>query len=65
MTPDEVRERVAAIRNRAHDPEGAHADEDNLWMDVLTAISGGADNPADLAREAVKSNEIDFTRWYA
>lgn len=43
----------------------AHRLEKDLWRDVLQAIADGAENPADLAREALKSREIVFTRWYS
>ncbi len=67
MTLDEIREAVAAIGRVAHDPERAHALQDDLFESVLLEIaqgSGSAD-PVDLAAEALKVREIQFPRWMA
>jgi len=47
------------------DNELAHIKEDALREDVLDAIAAGATNAAELAEEALKSSDLDFTRWYA
>jgi len=65
MTIDEVRERVDDIRHGAGDDETAHGMEDNLYIDVLEAIANGAGNPEKLAAEALKTQEIEFYRWYS
>jgi hypothetical protein len=66
MTADDVRKRVDAIRELAGDDERAHAEEDRLWADVLTAIAERRCLlPAAVAREALKTKEIDFRRWCA
>lgn len=65
MTPAEIADRVATIADIANDPASAHADEDRLWFDVLTAIRYKAADPAGLAREALKTCELQFSRWYA
>lgn len=65
MTPSEVTERVSAIRELRHDDERAHSEEIWLRHDVLRAIANGADNPAQLAVEALKTSDIDFSRWTA
>lgn len=66
MTPEQVREQVDHIRSNAHsDPEARHCEQDTVYIDVLRAIADGADNPRDLAKEAVKIDDIDFVRWYA
>lgn len=45
--------------------ELAHAQEDALNIATLTAIRDGlGDDPADLAREALQSQHIDFRRVY-
>lgn len=63
MNPQQIRARVAGIRDNTHDDESAHASEDELHQDVLAAIADGADNPAALAREALATRGIDFARW--
>lgn len=65
MTVDEVKERVDDIRHEAVDDETAHGMEDDLYIDVLEAIANGADNPEKLAAEALKTQEIEFYRWYS
>ena len=65
MTPQDIRNRTAAINNIRHDDEAAHIKEDDLHQDVLQAIADGAADPAALAREALKTKDLDFARWYA
>nr|MDF9458028.1 hypothetical protein [Bacillus pumilus] len=65
MTVDEVKERVDDIRHGVSDDETAHGMEDDLYIDVLEAIANGADNPEKLAAEALKTQEIEFYRWYS
>lgn len=63
MTIKEIRERIEAMKDM--DNELAHGEEDALREDVLKAIAAGATNAAELAEEALKSSDLDFTRWYA
>lgn len=65
MTIKEVEKRVQAIRENVDDPESAHADEDNLYLDVLKAVARGSKHSIKLAKEAIKTRNIDFPRWYA
>ncbi len=63
MTVEEVQEWIKAIENKIHDDEIAHAKEDNLYYEVLKAISKGAFNAQELAAEAIKTKELDFARY--
>ncbi len=65
LTVKEVNARVAEIAAKKHDPERAHAMEDRLYTSVLSAISAGADNAAELAAASLKASKIDFARWCA
>jgi hypothetical protein len=66
LTVEQVAKRVAAIDKKAvNDDEGAHASQDKLYVAVLKAIARGAPDAADLAKEAVKVEDISFCRWYA
>jgi hypothetical protein len=69
VTVADVLDRVKSIERRASegrpDFSALHGDEDQLFVDVLRAISGGAELPADLAHAALKSLEIAFERWCA
>jgi hypothetical protein len=66
METTDVRDRIEKIRAVAGDDEVAHGREKDLWRDVLEAIAlGRTGNPAELATAALKTQEIDFMRWYA
>lgn len=65
MDVEQVRDRVRRIDAARWDDEAAHGEEDTLHEDVLQAIADGADNPAELAQEALKTQDIDFARWCA
>ena len=65
MTREEVSQRVDRIAALVNDDESQHCEEDKLWQDVLTAIAAGADDAAGLATEALRSNDLAFSRWYA
>jgi len=68
VTVNEVRTRVEVIRAAAEseDDEVAHSKQDDLYVAVLRAISSRATNdPARLAHEALKVQEIRFARWMA
>lgn len=68
MTVKEVRARVEAIEQSKHDPEVAHGLEDNLYRTVLHVIGHkrlGIKEQRAIAREALKTQEIDFARWAA
>lgn len=63
VSAEDIREAVRQIRVESYAPK-AHAREDELYLDVLKAIASGAQNPAELAAEALKTQEIHFDRWY-
>lgn len=65
MTVEEVERRVESIRLMSGDDETAHSEEDALRADVLFAIMNGAENPGDLARAALKTDDIEFARCCA
>ena len=65
MTKKQILIKLQRIRVMKHDPESAHGDLDELWEEVLRAIAGGCDDPAGLAKLALKAKDIDFPSWYA
>ena len=69
MTVEQVKRAVERVRQIAtedvRDNELAHKVTDRLWRNVLRSIARGESNAAELAREALKTEEIAFTRWYA
>lgn len=62
MTVEEVWEKVASIKAIGDDdPNKTHCLEDALWVSVLLALS--KENP--IALEALKTQQLDFARWYS
>lgn len=68
---EDVRRRVehiaAIVRGELRYPGGvepqAHAEEDALHQGVLRAIAKGAPDGAELARAALQTLSIAFSRW--
>jgi hypothetical protein len=54
--------RVAEIGG---DPESDHYARDGLLLDVLKAIAAGATDPAALAVEALRVQDLELELWYA
>jgi len=65
MSTEDVAHRLAAIRAASDDGEVAHGLADGLYRDVLTAIAAGAPDAPILAAAALRTETIDFERWYA
>ncbi len=64
LSPNDVEVWVQRISKLTHDPTFAHSQEDKLWREVLEKISETAPDPVSLAREALKTRQIKFPRWY-
>lgn len=66
MTRDDVADRIAAIRRKRHDPEVAHALEDDLFQSFARHVAeAGPPDLAEVARAALTVLDIDFPRWCA
>lgn len=65
MTLEDARRVLEWIEAHQYDDAAAHSTEDALWARVLRAIAAGAVNGQELAAEALKSQEIGFSRWGA
>lgn len=66
MSVEGIAARVSAIELLRDDPETAHYEEDEAYKAVLRAIAdGSASNPAELAREVLRIDELPHSRWYA
>ena len=65
MTIEEIRQRIADIDDSSDDGEYAHRQEDRLYRDVLQAIAGGVQNPSELAKAALESEDLTFDRFYS
>lgn len=60
----QVAERLAEIRDMTDDPERAHSAERDLWRTVLEMAADSHD-VAGAAKEALKTEDVDFPRWFA
>jgi len=66
VTPEHVKERFEEIRKLSGDPEMAHSREDDLYLDILTAIRDGTIIDAvRCCEEALKTHDLSFPRWCA
>jgi hypothetical protein len=68
MTLQDVRDRLEDVRASAGDAEAAHGMLDELYLNVLTAISLGQCKdapPEDFAALVLEGEQIDFPRWFA
>ena len=67
MDLKEVRDTVALLNNHGKptDNEMAHEMEDDLYIDVLKEVVAGNPEVREMAKEALKTQTFDFTRWYA
>ena len=69
ITVKEVKKIVNSLANGMNadwaDYEDMHIEEDDMYEDVLRAIAEGNPYSKLLAREALKSKNVKFTRWYA
>ncbi len=63
LTPEQVRERLAALG--ALDPERAHSIADELAVCALRLIRDGHPRAVELARDTLTVLDADFPRWAA
>lgn len=66
MEIKDVIDQVKEIKEEQSDPEVAHLLEDSLYEQVLNEIAfGKCSNSKKIAKEALKTKDIPFRRWYA
>jgi len=65
ITPEKVGAAIGYIVAIAGDDEAAHCAEDSLRREVLEAIAAGSPHARELAEMALRTEGIDFSRWYA
>ena len=63
VTPADVREMVSRIGAHSRDDLTATTMEYQLYRAVIAAIASGAPMAAELAREAIRSQQWGFERW--
>lgn len=60
----EAREWVNDIKDSSRDFEAAHIMEDELYLKILRGIADGTcENPQQVAKEAIKTQNISFPRY--
>ncbi len=66
MTLNEAEESVSKIKRMRADDEAAHSREDALYLAFVEWIAktGNAEQ-ASVAREILKTQQIEFARWCA
>lgn len=62
----DIAKRIEEIKSIADDDEAAHRLEAELFYRVLLTISVHSHDPwaCDIAKEALRSRDIKFERWY-
>ena len=61
---DHIRQSIEEIKGCADDPERAHGLESMLHQSILDLLARIGPAPwSNLAREALKTREIEFPRW--
>jgi hypothetical protein len=65
LTIEDVARQLAYINSQADDPEVAHGAADDLHQQVLRAIAAGHPDAQILAAAALRTEDIEFDRWYA
>lgn len=66
MDLDYVKERVAAIEAMKGDDESAHSAENGLRAEFIALVAEvGSPELAAMAREVLKTDNIEFCRWFA
>lgn len=62
-TLDEVKFIVGGINKLKQDDEVAHSLEDELYRRVLFMIANNHPMSSELAKEVLKTGDIEFSRW--
>lgn len=66
MKTNTVKRRIRDIRKYRAQDDVAHEMEDNLYREVLRSIAEGtAEDPKEMARLALTTDDIQFARWTA
>ncbi|WP_297952990.1 hypothetical protein [uncultured Lactobacillus sp.] len=63
---NEVKKWVDSIKDSRSDFEAAHVLEDELYLKILRGIADGTcEDPQQVAKEAIKTQDINFPRYCA
>lgn len=64
MTLKEIKRRIIEIEKISDDDEQAHYQEDCLYWDFIKHVARTKGEFQEMAKEILKTQEIDFTRRY-
>ena len=65
MNLRQAKERVASIEAIQGDDEAAHSQEDELYLDFVKMVAKGTHKHAEIAREILRTKEMNCARWCA
>lgn len=63
----EIRKGVRLLKRQVGDNKRdgrSHSAEDAIHQTALRLIAGGAEKPAEIAKAALETLDLDFPRWY-
>lgn len=63
VTPRPLAGRDGKMYQPAPNQEAAHAYTDRLYIDALVDIADGAEEPAKMAQQVLRAEDIEFERW--
>lgn len=63
ITVAEVKRGIKRLKELSGNDERARSLEDSLRFQVLLAIASGSDQAQLLAKEVLKTMDVDFSRW--
>ena len=66
MNIKQVKDTVKKIKEISGDSEYAHGVEDDLYRDFVKHVSESKNKKlSNMAKEVLKTKDMDFERWYA
>lgn len=64
ITIKDIKNKIKKIKAISKvDPEMAHAEEDQLLVQVLEVIASGIEDPMEYAKAVLMTKELHFPRW--
>jgi hypothetical protein len=65
MTKEQIIKNVKEIKGSQHDAEAAHSMEDSLYLEFVEYVATLPIPIAEKAKEVLKTQYIEFSRWCA
>lgn len=62
----EINKRIAHIKKNSYDDELAHIEEDKLFIDFIKLVANSDNHSlSEMAKEVLKVQAVEFSRWCA